>query len=478
MIDRSALADSEFVGRAAELKLLEDAWRARGPAFVPIYGRRRIGKSELILRFLAEKPGIYHLGKVAPVGLQLREFLAEAARALDEPLLAQLSVTDWRTALETVVERWKGASKLVLVLDEFQWTAGASPELPSILQELWDRQWKKSGKVMLILCGSFVGFMEREVLGQKSPLFGRRTAQIHLQPFGYREAAAFHPSWSLPNRARAYFVCGGVPMYLRTFDPARSFESNIEANLLSEFAPLFREPEFLLREELRGVENYHAVLHAIAAGHATTRDIAQASGLPERSLHYYLEQLAQLGYVARRHPLTGARPNARLVRYVLEDVLLRFWFRFVFPHRSFVQQQGPARSYAELIKPQLDSYFGGCFERLCREALPVLYAREHVSAGYRIGEYWDKAVQIDLVGARDDGWIDLGECKWGPVASVPGLLAELETKVRAFPNPRGDTVGRRIFARTVPAAARTSGAGTAAAPVSWHSLEDLYEGES
>jgi AAA+ ATPase superfamily predicted ATPase len=466
--------DGDFVGRAAELAVLETAWRARGGAFVPVYGRRRIGKSELILQFLRGKPGLYHLGKVAPAGLQLQELLGEAARVLDEPLLAQLPATDWRAAFDAIESRWKGNGKLVIVLDEFQWTVGASPELPSILQELWDRRWKKSGKVMLILCGSFVGFMEREVLGRKSPLFGRRTAQIHLQPFGYREAAQFHPHWSLINRARAYFVCGGVPMYLRAFDPARSFEANVEANLLSEFAPLFREPEFLLREELRGVENYHAVLHAIAAGNCTTRDIARVSGLPERSLHYYLEQLVQLGYVARRHAVTGARPAARVVRFVLDDALLRFWFRFVFPHRSFVQQMGPARSFAELIKPQLDAYFGTCFERLCREALPVLYARERVSAGFTVGEFWNKAVQIDVVGARDDGWIDLGECKWGPVGSVPALAAELERKVAAFPNPRGDTVGRRIFVRQVPAAARDR-AGGAGPAVRWHSLDELYE---
>jgi AAA+ ATPase superfamily predicted ATPase len=325
---------------------------------------------------------------------------------------------------------------------------------------------------MLILCGSFVGFMEREVLGKQSPLFGRRTAQIHLQPFGYREAAAFHPRWSLTNRARAYFVCGGVPLYLKAFDEARSFESNVESNLLSEFAPLFREPEFLLREELRGVESYHAVLHAIAAGQATIRTIAQASGLPERSLPYYLEQLVQLGYVARRHPLTAARPSTRAVRFVLEDPLLRFWFRFVFPHRSFVQQMGAARSYADLIRPHLDAYFGSCFERLCREALPVLYERERVSAGFRVGEYWDKSTQIDVVGVREDGWIDLGECKWGPVASAPGLIAELEAKVRMFPNRRGDTIGQRIFVHTMPASARKRRPSPA---VSWHSLAELYE---
>jgi AAA+ ATPase superfamily predicted ATPase len=467
------IAEAEFVGRAAELRLLEDAWRRREPAFIPIYGRRRIGKSELILHFLRGKQAIYHVGKVAPAALQLREFLDESARILDEPLLAQLPATDWRAALEAVTGRAKG--KLALILDEFQWSAGASPELPSVLQELWDRKWRKTGQVMLILCGSFVGFMEREVLGRKSPLFGRRTAQIHLQPFDYREAALFHPSWSLASRARAYFVCGGVPMYLKAFSPHRSIESNIEDNLLTEFSPMFREPEFLLREELREVETYHAVLHAIAAGHVAVPEIARVSGAPIRSLPYYLERLVQLGYVGRRYPLTGARPNPRSVRFLLDDPLLRFWFRFVFPHRSFIQKVGPAQALAELIRPQLDAYFGSCFERLCREALPNLYARERIAGGAEVGEYWDRQVQIDVVGVRRDGWIDLGECKWGPLASVPQLLAELEARALAFPNPKNATLGRRVFARTVPAASRRSRRQRQEAPVAWHSLDDLYE---
>jgi uncharacterized protein len=459
-----------FVGRAAELTLLEEAWRRREAAFIPIYGRRRVGKSELILHFLRGKQAIYHVGKVAPAGLQLREFLEESARALGEPLLAQLAATDWRTALEAVVGRAK-RGKLALVLDEFQWTTDASPELPSVLQELWDRTWKRTGQVMLILCGSFVGFMEREVLGRKSPLFGRRTAQIHLQPFGYREAALFHPSWSLVNRAHAYFVCGGVPMYLKAFSEHRSVDSNIADNLLTEFSPMFREPEFLLREELRGVENYHAILNAAAAGHTTIGALAQASGVPVRSMPYYLEQLVQLGYLGRRHALTGARPNSRNVRFLLDDPLLRFWFRFVFPHRSFIQKMGPTRSYTELIRPQLVSYFGSCFERLCREALPDLVEREGVGAAVEVGQYWDPRVQIDVVGVRDDGWIDLGECKWGAITSVPQVLAELEAKALAFPNPRNATLGRRVFARTVPAAAGRARQGP---PVRWHSLEDLY----
>ncbi|MEJ2164047.1 MAG: ATP-binding protein [Desulfobacterales bacterium] len=458
-----------FIGRKKELAVLEQAHQSRQAALIPIYGRRRVGKSELILKFLKDKSGLYYLGKKAPAQLQIREFLQEAARVLDEPLLSSLQAGNWSEVLTAIAGRIPKDRKFILVLDEFQWIAEISPELLSTLQEFWDRHWKRSANMMIILCGSYIGFMERAVLGRKSPLFGRRTAQILLRPFPYTEAAEFHPRWSLPSKAMVYFICGGIPLYLNFFNPVHSVEKNIEENLLDEYSPLFREPDFLLREVLRDIQNYYAILMAIAQGFTTNSKIAAHTGIPERSLHYYLQQLIGLGYVARRYPLTGGKPVARSVRYVLDDPLLRFWFRFVFPNLSFIQQMGPRRTLREIIRPQLDSFFGSCFENLCREALPRLYEREGISAAFTVGEYWDKEVQIDVVGLRNDNWTDLGECKWGQVRSQKQLMAELDRKVSAYPNPRNATIGRRFFLNKIPPKMDPG-----ASDLQWHSLEDLY----
>jgi len=224
--------------------------------------------------------------------------------------------------------------------------------------------------------------------------------------------------------------------------------------------------EVLLREELRGVEVYNAVLLALAAGHSTVKTIAGASGVPERNLHYLLQQLVELGYVARRYPMTGAPPVARHVRFRLEGPLLRFWFRFVFPHRSYIQRVGPLHAFRDIVAAELDAYLGTCFERMCREALARVYEREGVVGPYEIGEYWDKATQIDVVGVRTDGVTDLGEARWGTISSQPALVAELGRRVEAFPNQRGATVMRRIFSRTSPK--------KPIAGVRWHDLDDLY----
>ena len=459
----------QFVGRANELRLLARAAESSHSSFIPIYGRRRVGKSELILKFMKDHPGVYYLGKQSPQGLQVREFLGQASVALHMPLLAELRIGDWSTAFNTVVEQWRTAnpsSKLVLVLDEFQWIAASDPGVVSALQECWDRNWRSSGAVVLLLCGSYLGFMEREVLGRSSPLFGRRTAQIHLQPFDYKEAAQFHPRWSRIDQARAYFLVGGLPQYLLCLDDGRSIDSNIRENLLDEFAPLFHEPAFLLREELREVAPYHAVLFAIASGERTARAVADATGLPERNLHYYFEQLTAMGYVRRRYPLDGGRPNPKQLRFTIDDPLLRFHFRFVFPNTSALKSAGVARTFAEAIKPSLDSWFGEGFERLCREALPRIYAGEALGAAFEVGEFWSKETQIDVVGLRGDNWTDLGECEWGAVRSPKALEDELARKAGLYRNSRGATLNKRYFVRKKP--------GSRADAEGWYSLDDLY----
>ena len=329
-----------FIARQKELAALQAAYDSTRSAFLPIYGRRRVGKSELILQFGKNRPTLYLVGKRAPAAQMMREFLEGAAVFLEEPLLASMPVENWKKTIEAVVRRWQRRQKLILVFDEFQWLVEKSPELPSVLQELWDRTWSKSGRMFLILCGSYIGFMEREVLGKNSPLYGRRTGQIFLKPFGYGDAALFHPHASVVQKAATYFICGGIPLYLRYFEPRRSVLQNIGHAVLGEQAPLYREADFLLREELREVEKYYMILMALAGGSLASRDIARRAGIGERSLHYYLDQLGSLGYLDKHFPLTSQRPKARDVRYRLLDPFLRFWFRFIYPHTSLIAQVG------------------------------------------------------------------------------------------------------------------------------------------
>ena len=271
------------------------------------------------------------------------------------------------------------------------------------------------------------------------------------------------------DHARIYAICGGVPMYLRWFERGNSVEQNIREQLLDDMAPLAREPEFLLREELRDLIPYHAVLLGLSQGKTNPAQLSRTVGIDVRGLHYHLKTLCELGYVQRRYPVTGAKAAVRDVRYALDDPLLRFWFYFIFPHQSILRTLGPERGFAQVIKPELDAYLGRCFERLCRQSLPMIYAAEKVGAAFTVGEFWNKQAQIDVVGVREDGRTDLGECKWGRPGSLKALLADLNAKAEHFPNARHATVRRRLFLRELPARA------VVPEGVKIHTVADLYK---
>ncbi len=454
-----------FVGRAAELAALERQYRRAGPVLLPVYGRRRIGKSELLVHFCEGKRAIYFAATQGTAAHQLRAFMQCAAEALGEPLLAEARVSDWERALTLVMDR-PHRGRLVLVLDEFQWLCERSPELPSVIQKLWDHDWQHQKTPFIVLCGSYIGFMEREVLGHKSPLFGRRTGQLLLEPFGYREAALFHPHWSIEEQARAYFICGGVPAYLKVFDANRSIEQNITAAFLDIEAPLFREAEFLLREELRDVGSYASLIEAMALGRQTPTTMGAWAELPTSQLMYFLKSLMNLGYVEKQLPLVPGRPSRKATRYAIGDPLLRFWYRFVAPHFSSIRR-APGRAFVNHVKPMLESFYGSGFEALCREALPQLLASEGVDASVKVGEFWNTDAQIDVVGLRADRWIELGECKWSEAGSLPGAVEELRARSAHYP-AGGSTVRLRAFTRRTWSKRLPPG-------VLAHTLADLYE---
>ena len=455
-----------FVGRRAELAALERHYKAARSGLIPVYGRRRVGKTELLLHFATKKPTIYFTASDKLRTPQIIDFVRAAADWLGAAHLAEAAPATWEAALKLVIGSAPAGKKLVLVLDEFQWLCASSPELPSVLQRLWDLEWQRGNRLLLILCGSFIGFMEREVLGARSPLHGRRTAAIRLEPFGFREAAGFHPKWSREEQARAYFVCGGVPAYLRRFDPERSVAQNIASEFFAVDAFFQREPDFLLREELAEVKQAASVLEATARGRHSQSEIARSIGLSTAALAPHLKNLVGLGYLERVFPLFPGRPPRTSVLYRVADPLLRFWFRFVEPHWSTLRRFTPERAFEQMVAPQWDAYCGESFERMCREALPLIYEKEGVTGKYEVGEFWDRATQIDVVGLRADGWVDLGECKWHGRPAVAAVTRELETRAAHFPSQRR-TVRPRIFLRTRP---RPVPAG-----VSVHDLPSLYE---
>ncbi len=455
----------KFVGRLPELKLLENHYRAQHASLLPIYGRRRVGKSRLIDEFISGKPHLYFLGKRTTAEFQLKEFRDAAQHVVQNEGLEHAEFNNWQDALQTVTRLWKGKSKLVLVLDELQWTAEASPELPSILQGMWDREWKNRNNIMVILCGSHLGFMEREVLGQKSPLFGRRSDQIKLRPLSYPEAIQMLPHYAPSDQAAVYFLVGGIPAYLERFKPVRSIQRAIVEEFCSELKFFALEPHFLLREELREPARYFTLLTFLAERRMRQRELAERAKIEPRILASYLETLLELGYLAKVYPAIPGRVNPHRVLYEIADPLLRFWFRFIFPNLQLCRPGQEQNVFDQCIQPNLEAYFGIRFEKLCQEGMAAIYGSQNILWDH-IGQYWDAQVQIDLVGVRKDKWLDLGECKWGPVKSLQAVAKELDRKVLLYPSGGEFSIDRHIFLKQKP---RQHIEG-----IQMHSLSDLF----
>lgn len=340
----------DFIGRERELGVLEELWSSADAELFVLYGRRRVGKTELLQQFCQGRKAVYFQAAQVREKDNLRAFRDALATSLDDPLAASIEFPDWGAALDFAVER-AGGERLGLVLDEFPYLCEATRGLPSIVQRFWDSKGKKS-RLLLVLCGSQVSFMEREVLAERSPLFGRRTAQRRLEPLRPPDALRFFPRWDVETRALAYAALGGMPAYLRRFDDGRSLRENLLREVFRPEGYLFDEVQFLLRNELSSPATYNSILAAVARGERRLGDIALAVGIDSTTANKYLTVLRELGLVEREVPITDPDPlRSRRGAYRVADRFLAFHFRHLQPHLSLVNAGRGERVLSDFVEP-------------------------------------------------------------------------------------------------------------------------------
>lgn len=414
-----------FVNRVAELELLEKRFASGKAELFVLYGRRRVGKTELLAHFCEGKRAIFF---VADLGseISLRTALSNAVNAvLFEPAQMNATYASWEDLLRTLGQAAQ-SERLVVVLDEFPYLLSAHPPLASILQRVWDHSLIDS-QVMFVLCGSYIGMMEAAVLGYQAPLYGRRTGQYYLEPLQFRDARLLFPNFNLEDQVRTYAVYGGTPAYLQTLQTGASLAQNIQDGILGRGSFLYDEVRFVLQQELREPRNYFAVLEAIASGKARLNEIKQATGID--GVTAYLDTLQQLQLVERRVPVTETQPHkSRRGIYCLKDNYLRFWFRYVHPHRSQLERGGAQIILDNQVMPQLDLFTGMAFEEVCRQVLWSWGLSGGLPfAPMNIGNWWNANEEIDLI-VLGDADAMLVECKWGSKPVGRDILANLERK--------------------------------------------------
>ena len=425
-----------FINRHQELLALERMFQSEIAEFFVLYGRRRVGKTALLLQFCKEKRSIYFLASQLKERDHLRQLTEIARHAINDPLLQNLVFDDWESTLIYFAQQAE-EKRLVLVLDEFQYLCEDNAALPSLIQRFWDLHGKNS-KLFLILCGSQVSFMEREVLAERSPLYGRRTGQLRLMPLSYRDTGYFFSEYSAKEKLIAYGILGGIPAYLNRFmlhtandsqDHAqRTLEQCIKDEMLTPQGYLFDEVNFLLRTELREPRTYASLLHAIAGGATRLNEISQRVGLDPTNANKYLSVLRELGLVKRETPVTERAPQkSKKGLYKIEDNYVKFWFRFVLPNRSLIESGNTDLVYQQMIAPNLSPYMGEIFEDVCRQYIRRYWEEKLKIAPRQIGRHWESDLEIDVLTKNVDGSHWFGECKWWNAPAGENVLNHLIT---------------------------------------------------
>lgn len=397
----------EFIDREQELNFLEEKWQENKAQFIVLWGKRRVGKTELVKQFIKDKPDVYFLSESTSDKEQLLRFSRALGEFFQEPLLTTRGFTEWEEIFSYVSQKKK---RLVLVIDEFPYLMVSNPAISSLFQKAWDEYWSQS-EIFLILLGSSISMMENEVLGYRSPLYGRRTGQWRVDPMPFTQVRQFRKDKNFEDILCHFGVAGGIPAYWLQFDPNKSFEENLKEKVLKKGEFLYDEVEFILREELREPRFYFAILQSIAQGKRKLSEIVNATGITLTSANKYLGVLSDLKLVERELPVTEEKPlKSKKGLYRITDKFFQFWFRFVFPRRSDIEL-GRSDELFLSIKKELPQYLGSVYEKVAIDILQNNTERYFIPDA--IGRWWDKNQEIDIVGInKSSGSILFGEVKW------------------------------------------------------------------
>ncbi|MDR1193483.1 MAG: ATP-binding protein [Peptococcaceae bacterium] len=424
-----------FVGRERELAAMEKLYAKDKFQFVALYGRRRVGKTTLITKFIEGKPAIFYTAREANDKINLAELSRQIYRFFAIPEVTG-PFQSWDDAFSFLADQAR-RQRFILAFDEFPYAANENRALRSILQNAIDHRMKDTG-LFLILCGSQISFMENEVLGYKSPLFGRRTARIKMEGLDYYDAASMLTGFTREEQIQFYGCVGGTPHYLAQADPDESFAENIRRLYFDISGYLYNEPTMLIQQELREPSMYNSIISAIAAGATRVSDIANRIGEDNSKVSKYLKTLIELRVVAREYPFGEDPETSRRSIYKLADNCYLFWYRFVFPAQAEIESGNGGIIASRLLSGErLPAFLGKpAFEEICLQFLRRLSRAGRLPfAGTSFGSWWGndprekRQNDIDVIMAdRETRQILLGECKWQNEppsgAAIEGLLGK------------------------------------------------------
>ena len=404
-----------FVGREEQMGIFENMYQSNDFEFIVLYGQRRIGKTTLLGEFIKNKKAIFFTAKEANDAMNLQEFTEVVAEYFE--LAGGIQFATWQSAFEFIGSQEK-CEKIIVIFDEYPYAAMANKSLNSMLQIAIDHTLKNT-KIKLVLSGSHVSFMEKEVMGSKSPLYGRRTRALQLKAFDYFETGLMLQEYSNIDKIRFYSIFGGVPYYLSLIDKQLSFEENVIDMFFKVDGNLYDEPNFLMKEEFREPAIYNSVIMAVAKGANRPHAIQEMAGLEAKSSPFYLKQLVEISFLRKVLPFGENLLRSKKGIYEIADNTFRFWYEYVYPNTSAIEL-GFGKTVAEKkVLPFIDEFIGkSVFEFVAQQ-----YLIRAVKAGLipliptQVGKWWGndakekKESDIDVV-FESENEVILGECKW------------------------------------------------------------------
>lgn len=405
-----------FIGRNDELEFLEERLRSSKFEMIPIYGRRRVGKTRLLEEFIKDKKTIFFTADQFSDVSNLEGLSWTITRTIHQSNV-ETSFSSFQDAFEAVAEcARENKEPLVFIIDEYPYLSENTQGIASVLQRTIDKEYLHLPNLMLILTGSQTSFMEQQVMGYRSPLYGRRTGQIKLRPLDFGDARKFLPQMDITDFLTIYGITGGIPLYLSIMNDDLTLEDNIKKNLLTQNTLLYEEPYNLLLQELRNPNRYNEILSSIANGKNKLNEIADRLDIESGTLSKYIDVLMELDIIEKREPLI--KTSKRKTIYYIKDGLFHFWYRYVPKYRTFIERKQLENLWPK-IEEDLIQFTSLIFEDFCRDW--VLRLNDPLVR--EAGGWWGNnpliknskanAEEIDVIGlGLEDDELVIGECKW------------------------------------------------------------------
>ena len=419
----------KFIGRDEEIKKIKEMYKSATFEALLLYGRRRIGKSELIKHSLQYFKGkkIYYECKQTSEKNNVESLSALLSDAFDFPPISFQSLEEILRFLFRRAEK----EDILLVIDEYSYLSDVLKGMDSILQSIID-EFKEKSRLKLILCGSYVDTMQK-LIEKENPLFGRFSYIMKLQEMNYYDSRQFYPTFSNEDKVRLYSVFGGIPYYNRLIDEHKTVRENILSLIASPGARLENEVLMYLKSEISKIINANEVFETMAKGYSRFNDILSQSHVSSGpSLVDTLDKLIRMELIEKEAPI-NEEDNRKKAGYFISDNMSLFYYRYIFRYSSQMNILPPEVFFTRFIQDDFENaYVPKRFERIAKQYLLLQNRRGKMEEAFeRIGKYYynlpkeKRNGEFDIVTLDPKGYI-FYEVKF---QSKPLSLKQIEKEI-------------------------------------------------